>query len=139
MLKKLLVHPFKDRTVGYYLNFAAAALAIVSAILLVAIDSGDRTCSWTAFAMMLVGGLSFTAVMFINIELLPVLPGIFYVLGFAFELTATLPSLSDVWNGVNFIGGNAYAGLAFTILFAVSAILSVVSNFMEQRKITDKN
>lgn len=139
MLKKLLVHPFKDRTIGYYLNFAAAALAIVSAILLVAIDSGDKTCSMAAFAMMLVGGLSFAAVMFINIDILPVVPGIFYVLGFALELWATLPPLSDVWNGVNFIGGNAYVGLVFTILFAVSAILSIVSNFMEQRKVTAKD
>lgn len=134
MLKKLLVHPFKDRTIGYYLNLAAAALAIVSAILLVAIDSGDRTCSWAASALMLAGGFSFVAVMFINIDILPVIPGIFYVLGFALELTATLPSLSDVWNGVNFIGGNAFAGLAFTILFAVSVVLAIVANFMNHTK-----
>lgn len=134
MFKNLIVHPFKNRTVGYYINLAAAALAIISAILLVAVDSGDRTCSFIAFAMMLVGGISFVAVMFIDIDLLTVIPGLFYVLGFAFELSVTLPSLSDVWNGVNFIGGNAYAGLAFTILFLVSACLAIAANFMNHRK-----
>lgn len=135
MLKKLFVHPFKDRTVGYYLNLAAAALAIISSILLLILDYGDKTCSMTAFAMMLVGGLLFVAAMFIDIELLPVVPGIFYIVGFAFELWSTLPPLSDVWNGVNFIGGNAFMGLAFTIIFAISAVLSIVANFMKQRKI----
>ncbi len=137
MLKNLIVHPFKNRTVGYWLNLSAAAIAILSAILLVAVDSGDKTCSMSAFAMMLVGGLLFTAVMFVNIDILPVIPGIFYIAGFALELTATLPSLSDVWNGVNFIGGNAYTGLAFTILFAVSVILSIVANFMNHCKQTE--
>lgn len=137
MFKNLIVHPFKDRTVGYYLNLAAATLAIISAILLVAIDHGDRTCSYTAFALMLVGGLTFVAVMFIDLDILTVIPGVFYVLGFSFELSVELPSLSDVWNGVNFIGGNAYVGLAFTILFAVSAILAIVANFFNHRKVTD--
>jgi len=139
MLKSIFVHPFKNRTVGYYLGLAAAAIAIVSSILLVAIDHGDKTCSMEAFAMMLVGGILFVSVMFIDIKVLPVIPGVFFIIGFALELCATLPSLSDVWNGVNFIGGNAYTGLAFTIIFAVCALLSIVSNFMEQRKATNNN
>lgn len=137
MFKNIIVHPFKQRTVGYYLGLAAAVLAIISSILLVAVDYGDKSCSMIGFALMLVGGISFVAVMFLDIKILTVIPGIFYVMGFAFELDATLPPLSDVWNGVNFIGGNAYAGLAFTIIFFISAVLSIVSNFMEHRKVEE--
>ena len=53
---------------------------------------------------------------------------------FAFALRVALPSLSDVWNGVNFIGGNAALGVTFTAIYLVSAILGLVSSFMGQNK-----
>ena len=134
MFKKFLVHPFKDRTLAYYLGFAAALFAIISSVLLMALDGGDKTCSVSAFVLMLVGGFTFVGTMFLNSELLPFIPVVLYIAGFACELDATLPSLSDVWNGVNFIGGNAYMGLAFTCIFALCAIMGIVSNFMKYRK-----
>lgn len=134
-VKKYLTSPLKNRTIGYWLGLVAAVLAIVSAIAFIAVDySDEKTFSLTAFIIMLVGGCSFLLVAFTKFQFAPIVPCALYIAGFSLELQATLPSLSDVWNGVNFIGGNGITGLVFTILFAVSAILSIVSNFMEQTK-----
>lgn len=127
------VNPFKDRSVGFWLGLAAAAVAIISSVLYIAVDFGDKSFSIQAFIIMLLGGLSFALVMFTNFKTATLVPSILYVVGFAYALDYTLPPLSDVWNGVNFIGGNAAAGLSFTIAFLVCAILSIVSTFMEQR------
>lgn len=136
MSKNLFIHPFKQRTVAYYLGFGAAALAVIGAVIYAIVDFGDKSFSTAAFVIMLIGGLSFALVMFIDISALVLIPSVMYILGFAFALNAELPPLSDVWNGVNFVGGNAYVGLAFTIIFAVCAIAAIVSCFMNQRKKT---
>jgi hypothetical protein len=52
-----------------------------------------------------------------------------YSIGFAFALRQTLPSVSDVWNKVNFIGGNALMGSIFSGVFLLCAVLSVVACF----------
>ena len=135
----IIKSPFKSRPAAFWIGLGTAALAIVSAVMLIALDHGDKTFSATAFVCMLVGGITFAAVVFFDIELAAVVPGLLYVIGFAFELDATLPPLSDVWNGVNFIGGNATMGLTFTVIFAVCALIAVVTCFMEQgRKAQNK-
>ena len=127
--------PFKDRTIGFWIGLGTAALAIVSAILFIALDYGDKSFSVQAFALMLVGGLTFAAVMFTNFRTAALIPAILDVIGFGYSLDYTLPPLSDVWNGVNFIGGNAMMGLAFCIIFLVCAILGIVTNFMNLKKV----
>lgn len=128
-------NPFKDRTIGFWIGLGAAALAIVSSILFIALDYGDKSFSVQAFALMLVGGLTYAAVMFTNFKTVALIPAIFYVIGFGYSLDYTLPPLSDVWNGVNFIGGNAFMGLAFCIIFLICTILGIVTNFMNTKKI----
>lgn len=64
------------------------------------------------------------------------LASLLYLAAIAFHMSVTLPSLSDLWNGVNFIGGNQYLALAFGIIFAVIAIALVVFNFFGLRKKT---
>lgn len=128
-------NPFKDRTIGFWIGLGTAALAIISSVLYIAVDFGDKSFSIQAFVVMLIGGLSFALVMFTNFKTAALIPAVLYVIGFAFALDYTLPPLSDVWNGVNFIGGNATAGLSFTIIFLVCTVLSIVSNFMKQKVI----
>ncbi len=85
---------------------------------------------------MIVGALSFLLVAFFDFKFLTLIPCLLYIAGFCLSLQATLPSLSDVWNGVNFIGGNGLVSLPFTVCFGVSAILSIVSCFMKQYRNT---
>lgn len=44
-------------------------------------------------------------------------------------LRVAVPSLSDVWNHVNFIGGNAFLGMTFAGVYLVAAILGVIVCF----------
>ncbi|MCD8294517.1 MAG: hypothetical protein LUE27_04630 [Clostridia bacterium] len=125
---------FKDRTAGFWIGIAAAAIAIIGAIVYIAVDVSDRTFSIPGFILMLLGGLSFAIVLLTDYRFAPAVPAVLGILGFAFTVCAAIPSLSDVWNHVVFIGGNAAAGVAFSIVFLVSAILSVISCFMDQRK-----
>lgn len=133
-MKNFIVSPYKNRTVGYWIGFAAAVISLVSGILYVAVDGSDRTFSTFSCVFAIVGGILFVAVAFTDFKFAPILPGICYIAAFAKTFLVTLPSLSDVWNGVVFIGGNAYLGLAFTICFFVSAVLCILSNFMKQKK-----
>ena len=122
---------FKERATGFWLTFGAACLAFVGALLYVIVDSADRTFSVIGFVFMLAGALSVLLTVFTDWKWTPAVPALLYVVGFAFTLHAMLPSLSDVWNGVNFIGGNAMAGLTFSIIFFVACIAAAVACFLE--------
>lgn len=125
---------FENRTVGFWIGLVGACLSIVSAILWLVLDGADRTFDMLGFILMLVGGLSFALVIFTKFEFAPILPALCMVVGFALAINVDLPSLSDVWNGVNFIGGNAVLGTTFSAIFLVCAILETVCCFMKESK-----
>ena len=87
------VNPFKDRSIVFWLGVAAAAIAIISSVLYIAIDFGDKSFSIQAFVIMLVGGLSFALVMFTNFKTATVISAILYVVGLAFALDCCQLSL----------------------------------------------
>ncbi len=130
MIKGML----KDRKAGFYISLVGCAIALIGSILYIALDIGDKTFSIYAFILGLISALSFALVLFVRNDILEVVPTILASGAFAFALRVALPSLSDVWNGVNFIGGNAALGVTFTAIYLVSAILGVVSSFMGQNK-----
>ena len=51
--------------------------------------------------------------MFTRLKFAAFVPTAFYAAAFGVVLRVAVPSLSDVWNKVNFIGGNAAMGMAF--------------------------
>ncbi len=124
---------FVNRTVGFYLTFGAACVAFISSLVYL-VDIGDRTFTVLGMLCMLIGAATVLLTLFTDWQWTPMVPAVLYVLGFAFTLNAALPSLSDVWNGVNFIGGNATMGLIFSIAFFVCVIAAIVGCFMNQRK-----
>lgn len=130
-------NPFERRTVGFWIGLGTAALAIISDIVYIAMCSGDKFFSTTAFVMMLIGGLLFVAVMFTNFRTAALLPALFYIIGFGFALDYTLPPLSDVWNGVVFtsIGSQPMTLLAFSIIFLVCVLLGIAASFMNMKKV----
>lgn len=125
---------FKQRTIGFYLILASAIIAFVADFIYLIIDHSDRTFSLTGFLCMLFGSLSVVLILFTDFGIMPLITSILYTLGFTFTMYAVLPSLSDVWNNVNFIGGNGILGLVFGIIFLVSTLLAIVSCFMSLRK-----
>lgn len=124
---------FKNRTIGFYIGLAAAAIAFVGAVLYVATDASDRTFSAAGFALMLVGAAVEIVVIFSDIKVAPLVSALLYIVGFALTVNAALPSISDVWNGVHFIGGNATLGIIFSVTFFISAAAGIVACFMNER------
>ena len=125
---------FKDRTVGFYIGLAGAVLALVSDLVWLIIDHADRTFDLLAFILILVGALSFALVVFTKFEFAPIIPAVLLIAGLALALNVILPSVSDLWNGVNFIGGNGVLGAIFAGIFLVCTILETVCCFMKERK-----
>lgn len=122
----------KNRSIGFYLLLGAGTFSIVSAILYLVLDGGDmgKTFSYLPFILMLCGAVAVVPMIFFKWKFLPLIPTAFWIGGFAYTLRITVPSVSDLWNHVNFIGGNAYLGMVFTGLFLISTILGIVSIFL---------
>lgn len=134
MIKDLFKNAFKDRTVGFYVTLSAAIIAFIGTLLYLITDGTDRTFSLGAFLFLLIGAISVALTVFTDLKFAPVIPSVLYTAGLAMCLRVVLPSLSDVWNGVHFIGGNAVLGTIFAAIFLVADVCSITACFMEQRK-----
>ena len=125
---------FSARTPGFYLGLTACVAALAGSVGMIATDFGDITFSWITIALM-AGGLAFGCLnCFSDFSAAPLFCALCLGCGFCWHLYRGLPTLSDIWNGVNFIGGNAQAVIVYGIFFAVAAVLSIASCFMAQRK-----
>lgn len=135
-IKNELVSCFKQkRTVVYYIGIFVALFAIFSGLSYYFYDYGDKTFAAEAVVLSVTGGVLYLLlVSFLPFKLVPMIPAILYTAAFGYALQATLPPLSDVWNGVHFIGGFAYMGLFYTIRFFVCAVASIVSGFFSYYK-----
>ena len=124
-MKKL----FENRQAGLWFSVGAAVLALVSAILYIVLDGSDRTFSPVCLILMLCGAALTVLILQNRFTLASLFTSFCYSVGFAFALRQTLPSVSDVWNKVNFIGGNALMGSVFSGVFLICAVLSVIACF----------
>ncbi len=136
-MKEFLKKRFVGRGIGFYIGFAAAVLMLVFDIVYIAADHGDRTCSILSFVMILLGSAVYIAYALLDIEFLDFLPIVtcaLFGVAFGHHLTVGLETLSDVWNGVNFVGGNATMATAFIIMFGIGAVAALVSAFMRENR-----
>ncbi|MBR1847211.1 MAG: hypothetical protein IJ787_05805 [Bacilli bacterium] len=119
------------------LNFIAAGLLVIVDVLYIALNNGDHTFVWLTFILALVAAAILSLGAFAPKFLRPYVPLLAsFAMAFAFanEFYVTLETLSDVWNGVTFIGGNATMGVTFTILFFLLAVVVIVSCFRKDNK-----
>lgn len=136
-MKEFLEKRFKGRGIGFYVGVAAAALMLIFDIIYIAADFGDRTFSVLAFVLILLGVAVEAAYVLLDIKLFDFLPFVSCALfGVAFGHISMLglETLSDVWNGVNFIGGNPSMAITFIVLFAIGTVCAVVAAFMRENK-----
>ncbi len=103
---------------------------IAAALVYAVSDYGDKTFSMIAAVLAVLGGVLILAAQFKKLELVK-LVGSLCVSG-AVGLVAfkTIPTITDIFNGVVFIGGNQTAAVAFLIVFAVVGILDVICCFV---------
>lgn len=124
---------FKGRTPGFYIGFVSACLMFLATIVFIAMDSGDSvTFSPAVVVLLLLGSLSEISILLFDYRFLPVIPALLYAPAVGIQGYLALQSFSDVWNNVNFVGGNGVLALVFWIVFLVLAILAVVSAYMSQ-------
>lgn len=126
---------FKGRTVGFYLSLGAGAVMLIADILFIALDFGDRTFSLVTFFAVLVGAAAAIAhALLPKLEFLPLVSAALYGVGMGMHLYLGLPTLSDVVNEVNFVGGNPTMVIAFGIIFLLCLVCAVASCFLAQSK-----
>ena len=125
---------FKNRTIGFYIGLAACVIALVADIALIVLDYGDKTFSWIVFVFALIGVLSEILVLFFDWDFLTLIPSISLSIAGGMQVYASLPTISDIWNNVIFIGGNQPAAIGFLIVFPVCAVLYIVSCFFRHSK-----
>ena len=138
---KFIIDTFKNRAIGFWLGFGAAVLALVAAIAylilflaLSTVAEAERNYSAVTFVMLLLGSIGGIAIIFFKHPLLNLLPVIFLSIGAGIHLYTAIPSITDLFTGVNFYGGNQTYGIAFIIITMICAALSVLSCFLSQRK-----
>ncbi len=125
-MKKLV----EKRGLGFYLSLVAAAVAIIGCALYIILDGSDKTFVPAGALLAFAGAISIALVLFTRLSFAPFVPTALYAAAFGVVLRAAVPSLSDVWNKVNFIGGNAAMGMAFAGVFFICAVLGTIACFV---------
>lgn len=127
-----------SKTVMQYIAYAAALVGLVADIIFVIVDGSDQTFTIGCFVCVLLGSLITLSDFFKSF-----LDGIalwfavmLYSVGLGFHLYEALPSISDLWNNVVFIGGNQQAAIIFGSIFFAVTIVLIVANFTEGKRAT---
>ena len=125
---------FEARTAGFYLDFLACLAAFIGIFAFIASDRGDITFSWITVGLLAAGIFFGILNALTDLAVCPLFTALGLGCALSFHLYQGLPTLSDQWNGVNFIGGNPQAVTQFGILFGACTLLSLISCFLPQRK-----
>lgn len=120
----------KKLNFGRIMLMIAGAAALIGSVLYVVLDGSDRTFSLVGFIIGLAGAASTALALLTDIRFAPFVPAALYSAACALVLRVAVPSLSDVWNKVNFIGGNAALGMTFAGIYLLAAILGCAACFL---------
>ncbi|MBQ7242715.1 MAG: hypothetical protein IJS52_00685 [Bacilli bacterium] len=126
----------KERIKSNLISWIVAVVLIVTSVLYVAINSGDHTFAWLNFIMLLVGAAVLIGGTFLPAVIKPYVPlvsAIAVAVAFGHQFQLTLETLSDVWNGVSFIGGSPAMGVTFSVLFFLAAAALIVRCFLKEK------
>ena len=131
---------FENRKPGFWLALGAACVAFIGSIAyLIAYactadpvtGTWDRVFKWLVFALMLGGALISLAGEALRLRFVPVVSIAAYGIGLALHLVETAYPLADVLTKVPFFGGSPTLAVTFAVLFAIAAVVHVISAFME--------
>lgn len=125
---------FSNRTIGFWIGFAASVLMLAGDAAFIATDRADRTFSFLTFGLILAGVACQALVVVFDWKVMPLLCAVCFGSALSYHLFLGLPTLSDVVNGVNYIGGNPAAVVVFGGIFAAGTLLTLCASFMNQRK-----
>ena len=123
-------HILKNRKATFWIELAAAVVAFAGSIYYIIQSNIDECFNVLFFIAMMVGVVAVILNCFFRLNFLLVIAGCLWGASFGVSVYSMLPTLSDVWNGVNFIGGNLAAYCAYTIISALCAIGGIVVCFI---------
>lgn len=124
----------QNRTIGFYAGAAAAVILLAADIVFLVTDSSDRTFSWITFGLIAAGVVCEVLTALTDLKLMPLLTAVCWGAGLSYHLYIGLPTLSDIMNGVVFVGGSAQAVIVFGVIFGIGTVIAVIACFMDQRK-----
>lgn len=125
----------RGRTIWFWLACGAAAAALISDVVFIALAAGDESFSAVTFVFVLLAALVQAAYVFTRRPaFLPAVSAACYAVGTGMHLYTGLPVLSDVVNQVTFVGGNAAYAVAFGAIFIACTVVSCITCFAEQNK-----
>lgn len=124
----------KAKSAAQNIAYATLLVGLVADIIFIALDFGDFTFTIGCFVCILLGSLVGLADIFLDGGTCIWLASLLYSAAVGFHLYKGLQSVSDLWNGVNFIGGNQTMAIVFGIIFLVLAFTLIALNFFELKK-----
>lgn len=122
-----------SKSIVQYVAYAAALVGLIADIFFIIVDGSDQTFTMGCFICVLLGSLLALSDFFKSFlnGITLWLSVILYSVGLAFHLYEALPSISDLWNNINFIGGNQEAAIIFGSIFFAVTIILIIANFFE--------
>ena len=119
----------KELSFGRMVLLVAGVIALAGSAAYFLLDGSDRTFHMAGFLLGIAGALSTIPALVTGFKMAPLFPVILYSVAFGLVLRVAVPSLSDVLNHVNFIGGNAALGMTFAGVYMFCALLGVIACF----------
>lgn len=124
----------KSKTLFEKVLYILLLIGMIASVVFAVLDAGDVTFSVYCVICIIAGSLIGLVDVFLSLEGLLWIASLLYAAGFGFHLYAALPSISDLWNHVNFIGGNQSLAITFGSIFAAIMLALLVSNFVIDRE-----
>lgn len=120
----------KNKSVWDYVCLAAV-LPAIAMLVYYCIQSNADGCFEISILLLLIAGIVLELVyFFVRFDALPMLAAVVFGVATGLMLYYALPTFSDIWNNVNFIGGNAEAYFAYLGILLGTFIISAVPCFL---------
>lgn len=121
---------FKNRKASFYMEIIAVLLGVGGSVYYAIQSNIDNAFNVFYLILMLCGAAATLANVLLKAEFLLPVAGILCGTAFGIIVHDMLPTMSDVWNGVLFIGGNLTAYIIYTAIAFAVAVLIIVSCFL---------
>lgn len=125
---------FQNRTLKDYLEFAALLILLVADILYILLDAGDKTYSMTAFFLVLAGTCLGLMLLALRINDFMIVPALMLAAAAGIQTYISLPTISDIWNHVVYIGGNQTNAVLFLALFIGGTLALTIAGFFPEKE-----
>ena len=127
-MKKVL-ESYKNASLIVKIAVISLLLTLVADIVFIIVDGKDMTFTLGCFIAVLIGSLIgiMEPALFHNKTCLLV-SSLLFAIGIGFHVHKALPSISDLWNHVNFVGGNQMMAIIFGSIFLIEWVILLIAN-----------